>query len=166
MNQSLLYILLPIEIFRSCAGKRLYHNKLWFRSRKFTTLKGITPRHAKGNSFTHNLSQERNGRRCSRPAELTYRIPATHPLQCRKPLVNSKQTDLTPSVFDKSPRQRQKKGNYNWFQNLFCGEIERKARGQGPRRKGLGSVLKHVENSFCRERRATSFAAGRSRKRF
>jgi len=55
---------------------------------------------------------------------------------------------------------------YNWFQNLFCSEIKRKAHGQGPRRKGLGSVLKHVENSFCRERRSMSFAANRSRKRF
>ncbi len=87
------------------------YNKLWFRSRKFTTLKGITPRHAKGNSFTHNLSHEGKGRRFSWAAEPTYRIPATHPLQCRKPLVNSKQTDLTPSLFEKFLRQRQKEGN-------------------------------------------------------
>ena len=40
-NRLLCGILLPIENSRSCAGKRLYHGKLWFPSREFTTLKGI-----------------------------------------------------------------------------------------------------------------------------
>jgi hypothetical protein len=34
-------ILLPIESSRSCVGRRLYNNRLWFRSLEFNTLKGI-----------------------------------------------------------------------------------------------------------------------------
>ena len=34
-------IVLVIENSRSCAGKWLYNNRLWFCSREFTTLKGI-----------------------------------------------------------------------------------------------------------------------------
>ena len=37
-------IVLLIENSRFCAGKRLYNNRLWFRSREFTTLKGILQR--------------------------------------------------------------------------------------------------------------------------
>ena len=54
----------------------------------------------------------------------------------------------------------------NPSQNLFCNEIERKVRGQGRRFKRLGGVLRHVENLFRRQHRATDFAADRSRKRF
>jgi hypothetical protein len=35
------FIVLPIENSRSCVGKRLYNNRLWFCSRESTTLKGI-----------------------------------------------------------------------------------------------------------------------------
>ena len=38
-------IVLLIENSRSCAGKRLYSNRLWLCSREFTTLKGITSSH-------------------------------------------------------------------------------------------------------------------------
>jgi hypothetical protein len=34
-------MLVLIENSRSCAGKWLYNNRLWFSSREFTTLKGI-----------------------------------------------------------------------------------------------------------------------------
>ena len=54
----------------------------------------------------------------------------------------------------------------NPSQNLFCNEIERKVCGQGRRSKRLGGVLRHVENLFRRQHRATDFAADRSRKRF
>jgi hypothetical protein len=51
-------------------------------------------------------------------------------------------------------------------QNLSCDEIEREVRGQGWRWKRLGGVLKYVENLFRQQRRATGFAADRSRERF
>ena len=54
----------------------------------------------------------------------------------------------------------------NPSQDLFFGEIERKVCGQGRRQKGLGGVLKHVENPFCRQHRSAGFAADRSKKRF
>jgi len=38
------------------------------------------------------------GRRFSSATKLTYRIPANHPLQYKKPLVNNNKIDLTHSL--------------------------------------------------------------------
>jgi hypothetical protein len=41
MAGNLCFIVLLIQNSRSCAGKWLYNNRLWFCPREFTTLKGI-----------------------------------------------------------------------------------------------------------------------------